>query len=263
MLGETPALYANRAIARMRRGLWEEAMDDCRQVLRLDPQHAKAHARMGRCYFELGQLVEADKAYNRAAEIDPNLKELQSRWRLDSALNKIAKAKDPPALLKVTQIGEDLLITHLFAQAKQQSKSGFAAPIPEENDPKAREMWEMWTSACKANPVFLRAGEREDESVALALMLKPRVTSEEVRQDAQRAYDAGDLIINRNEGLSWRIQAFALTFFCFSRVDVGVQACVAVHGGSAQLAADSAGCDEKDGLSVERARVAHVFRGVV
>jgi tetratricopeptide (TPR) repeat protein len=85
----------------MRRGLWELAMEDCREVLRLDPQHAKAHARMGRCYFELGQLVESDKAYNRAAEIDPNLKELQSRWRLDSALNKIAKTKDPPALLKV------------------------------------------------------------------------------------------------------------------------------------------------------------------
>jgi len=49
--------------------------------------------------------------------------------------------------------------------------------------------------------VFLRGGESEDESVQLTLMLKPRLTSEEARQDAQRAYDAGDLIINRNHDL--------------------------------------------------------------
>ncbi len=103
LLEESAALYANRAISRMRLGKWEEALSDCREVLRLDPKHAKAHARMGRCFFELGQFVDADLAYNRAAEIDPNLKELQSRWRLDSALNKIAKNKDPPALLKVRQ----------------------------------------------------------------------------------------------------------------------------------------------------------------
>ncbi len=145
---------------------------------------------MGRCYFELGQYVESDKAYNRAAVIDPQLKELQSRWRLDSALNKIAKTKDPPALLK----------------AKMASKSELAAPLPEEDDPKTRELWAMWTTACKANPVFLRAGAEEDESVVLTMMLKPRLNGEEAfRQDAQQAYDAGDLIINRNEGLRFSL----------------------------------------------------------
>lgn len=92
------------------------------------------------------------------------------------------------------------------------SKSEFAAPIAEGNDANTRAVWEMWTTACKANPVFQRAAESEDTAVTLALMLRPRLTAEEALQDAQRAYAAGELIMNRNRG-KWAVVLRVFFYF--------------------------------------------------
>ena len=64
---------------------WAGAETDCRRVLELAPDNAKAHARIGRCLAEQGCVGEADSEYERARKLNPKLTELRSRWRVDAA----------------------------------------------------------------------------------------------------------------------------------------------------------------------------------
>ena len=44
--------------------------------------------------------MDAQEAYDRATQLDPNLVELKSRWRVDAELNKLRESKDSDQILK-------------------------------------------------------------------------------------------------------------------------------------------------------------------
>ncbi|MDO8638028.1 MAG: tetratricopeptide repeat protein [Candidatus Daviesbacteria bacterium] len=50
---------------------WQEAIDLNEQLLDKDPKNIDAHNRLGRAYFELGNLTKSKKSFDIALEIDP------------------------------------------------------------------------------------------------------------------------------------------------------------------------------------------------
>lgn len=64
--------YCNRAAAYSRLEKHEEAIEDCKNALRLDANYGKAYGRLGIAYCSLQNFEEAKKAYGRALELDPD-----------------------------------------------------------------------------------------------------------------------------------------------------------------------------------------------
>ena len=56
MSPEEPAYYTNRAIAYLKTGKFELAMNDCKKALNVNPSFAKAYNRMSKCHIALGDL---------------------------------------------------------------------------------------------------------------------------------------------------------------------------------------------------------------
>lgn len=52
---------------------YQDAIDDCQAVLRLNPHHFGAASGMGLCYWSLKQSPQALAAFERALEIHPGL----------------------------------------------------------------------------------------------------------------------------------------------------------------------------------------------
>lgn len=175
----------------------------------MEPDNAKAHARMGRAQFELGRIGEAKASYDRAAELDPKLKELKSRWRVDVALHKLSKNSSGSAPAAVSPA----------AKQKQAAKVVLQEV--------SRETWQLWMSA-KPNPAFLHESADHDEDIigrSFQDELRKRSIDNNVQKISrmfflafgrlflvgfifffagagQRAYNAGELIMMRNDDLS-------------------------------------------------------------
>lgn len=65
--------YANRAAVYLRLDRAQDAVEDCRKAVSLDPEYTKAYRRMGSAYMALGQAQDAiDLAYEPALAIDPD-----------------------------------------------------------------------------------------------------------------------------------------------------------------------------------------------
>jgi tetratricopeptide (TPR) repeat protein len=50
----------------------EEAVEAYKQVIRIDPDNAKAHNNLGNAYFSSGMYKEAIEAYKQTIRIDPD-----------------------------------------------------------------------------------------------------------------------------------------------------------------------------------------------
>ena len=64
-------ILPERAIALAMQNRWREAADVNRTLLKLDPNDADAHNRLGKALLELGQYREAYEAYQKAVELSP------------------------------------------------------------------------------------------------------------------------------------------------------------------------------------------------
>ena len=62
-----------RAIARYLLGAWDASLEDCRVVVKEVPWHFAAHAGMGHCRLQMGQMIAALRCYRRALHINPRL----------------------------------------------------------------------------------------------------------------------------------------------------------------------------------------------
>merc|ERR1711916_161495 len=178
------ALYANRALARIRLRKWALAEEDCLKVLSMDPNHAKAHARLGRVKFENGDLEGADACYNRAEAIRPDLTEIKSRWRVDLALSKQAGTQPTEKTLK----------------ALKQSQAGMALGQLELRE-QERELSPYW-KGLKPNRAYLRNVFDGKDSVLLAevAMQEASEASEvDLAAEAQRTYEIGVMINDEND----------------------------------------------------------------
>ncbi len=67
------------ADALLQRNIYDHAIEQCQDALRLDPSHSGALERLGRLYYAKEDYVEAVNAYIRLLSVDPSKQEIQQR----------------------------------------------------------------------------------------------------------------------------------------------------------------------------------------
>ncbi len=66
--------FDNRAFCKMDLGRWNEAMEDFRLSLQINPDSLLAEFSIGECYFRLGQYVRAKEQFEKCVKLDPSHK---------------------------------------------------------------------------------------------------------------------------------------------------------------------------------------------
>jgi Tfp pilus assembly protein PilF len=96
MLSASPAIADARADAKAQvafgisvaqRGLWREAIYRWEKAVELDPSYAAAFNDLAIAYEHEGQLDKARKAYEKAAELEPNNAEIKQNFELFKEIN--------------------------------------------------------------------------------------------------------------------------------------------------------------------------------
>ena len=77
------------------RGLWREAIYRWEKAVELDPSYAAAFNDLAIAYEHEGQLDKARKAYEKAAELEPNNAEIKQNFELFKEINdRAGSSKD-------------------------------------------------------------------------------------------------------------------------------------------------------------------------
>mmetsp|Transcript_9495 Transcript_9495/g.17804 ORF Transcript_9495/g.17804 Transcript_9495/m.17804 type:complete len:400 (-) Transcript_9495:685-1884(-) len=88
-------LLLNTCLCKLKRGAWQEARDDCTEVLDLDPKHVKALFRRGSALIELEEWKEAEADLKQAQRLDPKLrKEVGEKLKYLASRIKAQDQKD-------------------------------------------------------------------------------------------------------------------------------------------------------------------------
>ncbi|KAK6852947.1 U-box-domain-containing protein [Apiospora arundinis] len=187
-----PALYTNRAMARLRLGLWDSAIADCQACLKLSGESMKAYYYLAQAYLELRAFDDAVSHASRARELcaatnDKSLTQVtalvlrckKNRW--DDAEKKRKRANK--------ELEEDILAT--MRREKEDSLAainpvddGSATP---ENDGDRRQVAEEWDAKMEQlSRVFESARANEDkrrevpewaiDDITFAFMVDPVIT---------------------------------------------------------------------------------------
>ncbi|ALC38717.1 Sgt [Drosophila busckii] len=69
---KNPIFYCNRAAAHIRLGDNDRAVTDCKSALLYNANYSKAYCRLGVAYSNLGKFNEAEQAYAKAIELEPD-----------------------------------------------------------------------------------------------------------------------------------------------------------------------------------------------
>lgn len=83
---KNPIFYCNRAAACIRLGENDRAVRDCKSALVYNPNYGKAYGRMGIAYSNLGKYDDAQSAYSKAIELEPDNQDY--RTNLEVAINQ-------------------------------------------------------------------------------------------------------------------------------------------------------------------------------
>ncbi len=88
--GGTAEVFHQRSLALFQLDAISQAMEDCRQALKLNEFHYAAMVGLGHCHLELGDLLESLFWFRRAVEVYPDLEpvRLQIR-RLEKAIQEL------------------------------------------------------------------------------------------------------------------------------------------------------------------------------
>lgn len=73
--------YNQFAIKAAQAGLWNEAIFRWKQVVNIDPDNAAAYNNLGVGFEAMGKIAEAQSAYQRATELEPNSKYYRINYR--------------------------------------------------------------------------------------------------------------------------------------------------------------------------------------
>ncbi|KAJ2495172.1 Small glutamine-rich tetratricopeptide repeat-containing protein 2 [Coemansia sp. RSA 2052] len=90
LVSNNAVYFGNRAAAYSQNGDYQEAVDDAKQALEIDPDYTKGYSRLGLAYFGMGNYKDAIAAYEKGLEQDPANKVMRSA--LDTAQAKMASA---------------------------------------------------------------------------------------------------------------------------------------------------------------------------
>jgi tetratricopeptide (TPR) repeat protein len=82
--------YHQRSLALFQMDAVEHAIEDCRQVLKLNEFHYAAMVGLGHCHLELGDLLESLFWFRRALEVYPDLEPVRLQvLRLEKAIQEL------------------------------------------------------------------------------------------------------------------------------------------------------------------------------
>ncbi len=82
--------YHQRSLALFQMDSIEHALEDCRQVLKLNEFHYAAMVGLGHCHLELGDLMESLFWFRRALEVYPDLEPVRAQvLRLEKAIQEL------------------------------------------------------------------------------------------------------------------------------------------------------------------------------
>jgi Flp pilus assembly protein TadD len=76
------------------KGLWREAIYRWERAVELDPTYAEAYNDLAVGYEHEGELEQAQKAYEKALELEPNNEQIQQNYDLFKEINERATADD-------------------------------------------------------------------------------------------------------------------------------------------------------------------------
>ena len=88
--GGTAETYHQRSLALFQLDAISQAIDDCRQSLRLNPFHYAAMVGLGHCHLELGDLLESLFWFRQALDVYPDLETVRMQVRrLEKAIQEL------------------------------------------------------------------------------------------------------------------------------------------------------------------------------
>ncbi|XP_037957237.1 small glutamine-rich tetratricopeptide repeat-containing protein beta [Teleopsis dalmanni] len=96
---KNPIFYCNRAAAYIRLGDSDRAVTDCKSALVYNPSYSKAYGRLGIAYSNLGKYEEAQQAYTKAIELEPDNQDYRNN--LEVARN--ARRQLPTSAPQITE----------------------------------------------------------------------------------------------------------------------------------------------------------------
>lgn len=114
---KNPIFYCNRAAAHIRLGDNERAVTDCKSALLYNNNYSKAYCRLGVAYSNMGKFAEAEQAYSKAIELEPENPDYRNN--LEVARNA---RNQPPQLSHLTDGLNAMLanptVRNLFSSAE-------------------------------------------------------------------------------------------------------------------------------------------------
>lgn len=88
--GGSAEVYHQRSLALFQLDSIEHAIEDCRQVLKMNEFHYAAMVGLGHCHLELGDLLEALFWFRRALDVYPDLEPIRVQvLRLEKAIQEL------------------------------------------------------------------------------------------------------------------------------------------------------------------------------
>lgn len=88
--GGTAEAYHQRSLAFFQKDAIDEAIEDCQEVLKLNPYHYAAMVGLGHCHLELGYLMDALDWFRKAVETYPDLEPIRVQIkRLERAIQEL------------------------------------------------------------------------------------------------------------------------------------------------------------------------------
>lgn len=114
---KNPIFYCNRAAAHIRLGDNDRAVTDCKSALLYNTNYSKAYCRLGVAYSNLGKFNEAEQAYAKAIELEPDNADYRNN------LEVVRNARNQPPQLSHLTDGLNAMLTNptvrnLFSNAE-------------------------------------------------------------------------------------------------------------------------------------------------
>lgn len=114
---KNPIFYCNRAAAHIRLGDNDRAVTDCKSALLYNANYSKAYCRLGVAYSNLGKFNEAEQAYAKAIELEPDNADYRNN------LEVVRNARNQPPQLSHLTDGLNAMLTNptvrnLFSNAE-------------------------------------------------------------------------------------------------------------------------------------------------
>ncbi|XP_005182802.1 small glutamine-rich tetratricopeptide repeat-containing protein beta [Musca domestica] len=116
---KNPIFYCNRAAAYIRLGDNEKAITDCKSALVYNPNYGKAYGRLGIAYSNLGKYEEAQKAYAKAIDLEPENQDYRNNLEVARNASMHATANVIPNLQEgLNAMISNPAIRNLFSSAE-------------------------------------------------------------------------------------------------------------------------------------------------